>query len=298
MAGITDFKGAKEEKREKFRKGLKCEDNKQKIKGAKTTGKHYKGKKSRRVKAIRNALIAFLAGIGVTIGGTTLAKNLINYKINKDNIKAAEEMAKNYSKATQDPEIEEILSKLQEEDAMFKAQDAAETYKKLKDKPDKTLEESEKYNQACRTLIDSEPMITETYKTIITEKIAKVYGVDSSKVNIKFLQDDSGSYGEYRTVIQILDENGKIKKEVDEYDLTDDIMEGLGKIDFLGLFGHTETGMSPEMAKKIEEIYRKNVYGKTNKEYDEAENAYKKMSDMLNTIKGEFYTTGLGYKGQ
>lgn len=160
-----------------------------------TENRQYTGARSQRQRAAAKARTriaalgaAALIGVGA-IAPTAIQKlaNQINYE--KDTQTAIEMVASNneFFADIEEKIIMQTKEGQEQIDQLKALSDAVVQYKELDHKEHRTVEEDQRYIEACKTICDSKDLVIDTYSDIIKSKAAEAYGItDAEKIkNIK-----------------------------------------------------------------------------------------------------------------
>ena len=160
-----------------------------------TENRQYTGTRSQRQRAAAKARTriaalgaAALIGVGA-IAPTAIQKlaNQINYE--KDTQTAIEMVASNneFFADIEEKIIMQTKEGQEQIDQLKALSDAVVQYKELDHKEHRTVEEDQRYIEACKTICDSKDLVIDTYSDIIKSKAAEAYGItDAEKIkNIK-----------------------------------------------------------------------------------------------------------------
>lgn len=154
-----------------------------------TENRQYTGARSQRQGAANKARVriaalgaATLIGVGA-IAPTAIQKlaNQINYE--KDTQTAIEMVASNneFFADIEEKIIMQTKEGQEQIDQLKALSDAVVQYKELDHKEHRTVEEDQRYIEACKTICDSKDLVIDTYSDIIKSKAAEAYGITGAE---------------------------------------------------------------------------------------------------------------------
>lgn len=154
-----------------------------------TENRQYTGARSQRQRAANKARVriaalgaATLIGVGA-IAPTAIQKlaNQINYE--KDTQTAIEMVASNneFFADIEEKIIMQTKEGQEQIDQLKALSDAVVQYKELDHKEHRTVEEDQRYIEACKTICDSKDLVIDTYSDIIKSKAAEAYGITGAE---------------------------------------------------------------------------------------------------------------------
>lgn len=154
-----------------------------------TENRQYTGARSQRQRAANKARVriaalgaATLIGVGA-IAPTAIQKlaNQINYE--KDTQTAIEMVASNneFFADIEEKIIMQTKEGQEQIDQLKALSDAVVQYKELDHKEHRTVEEEQRYIEACKTICDSKDLVIDTYSDIIKSKAAEAYGITGAE---------------------------------------------------------------------------------------------------------------------
>lgn len=147
--------------------------------------KRYMAEREQRKRAAQKAKLRFeaillAAGIGIGAAASPIIGHMANNANQSKNTQEAIEIALSTQKyldsIKQDPVMSAVVT-AETRVAVENLTTAISTYKQLKYRKDRTLQEEQDYIDACKVICESKYLVINTYTDIIRGKVAEAYGI-------------------------------------------------------------------------------------------------------------------------